>query len=54
MRQDDPDVKVSLWLALGKQPGVSAWFVVWMSSRRNHVKQKRVAQRRRLQQGCTA
>ena len=54
MRQDDPDVKLSLWLALGNQPGVSAWFLVWTSSRRNLSKQKRAPHRRRLHQDCTA
>lgn len=29
----DPDVRARLWVALGNQPGVSAWFTVWLLSR---------------------
>jgi len=27
------DSRASLWIALGNQPGVSAWFAVWLLAR---------------------
>ena len=29
----DEDTRTSLWIALGNQPGVSAWYAVWLLSR---------------------
>lgn len=29
----DADSRSSLWIALGNQPGVSAWYAVWLLSR---------------------
>lgn len=29
----DKDERARLWVALGNQPGASAWFSVWMLSR---------------------
>ena len=29
------DSRASLWIALGNQPGVSAWFAVWLLARLN-------------------
>lgn len=29
----DSDARARLWVALGNQPGVSAWFTVWSLSR---------------------
>ena len=31
----DADTRSSLWIALGNQPGVSAWYAVWLLSRLN-------------------
>lgn len=29
------DSRTSLWIALGNQPGVTAWFAVWLLARLN-------------------
>lgn len=33
MAQAGDEARVALWIALGSQPGVSAWHAVWLLSR---------------------
>ncbi|HEV2111739.1 MAG TPA: hypothetical protein VGT99_10335 [Gammaproteobacteria bacterium] len=33
MYSGDADERSRVWIALGNQPGVSAWFAVWLLSR---------------------
>jgi len=35
MAEKAVDSRASLWIALGHQPGVSAWFAVWLLARLN-------------------
>lgn len=33
MAKHDDEARVRLWVALGAQPGVSAWYAVWLLAR---------------------
>ena len=48
----DEAERVQLWIALGQQPGVSAWFTIWRVTHKQRV--KAAAVRCMGRGGCTA
>jgi len=51
----DEAERVQLWIALGNQPGVSAWFTVWRVSFRKRVKcAAKTPAHNLLRESCTA
>ena len=40
MAERSVDSRARLWIALGNQPGVSAWFSVWLLARLNPMPRK--------------
>jgi len=52
--RDDAE-RVQLWIALGHQPGVSAWFTVWRVVTSKRVQTPKTAPMKGVHQGtCTA
>jgi hypothetical protein len=46
--------RVQLWIALGQQPGVSAWFTVWRVVYSNRPRASKAAAAKPAQKVCTA
>jgi hypothetical protein len=40
MDRADAETRARVWVALGNQPGVSAWFAVWLLARFSGAKQR--------------
>ena len=51
----DEAERVQLWIALGNQPGVSAWFTVWRVSFKKRAKRTAKTSSNKLpRESCTA